>query len=447
MVLIAGGLKMKLSSIFSFFTKTYWKENIFGYFKHRDKCRDGRQNSQEMARVKNLAEMLSENIDRYSSTLKSKQFYEDILRKSEEELQDIHRLLPGYEEIIAKIRADIDYERSKRFCMGAKTSDYFFHQLKLTDLFRDYCMALIKKKSAEMKVSSIEQQCRSARLGHYFHSERNPEELARRIYDISLENNELFDRSRVYLSSAQNAVIDEILLKYTKTKRFSEFRSLNGEYKPENIKSSSDKRHDCHADDLEDKIESVQSYSKAKPVYKQLNSIFDYYRLDELIPDTSAFLLYSSNKLYSNNPRNESNNSSAGSIRQYIAEITKFVQYRNDKQNYSLKHIVALYNSSWIKSSDDAITVLKSAVSQGFYLNRYDSKIASDEMKSEMVRDYSLNISTSLKNIAKQLSSKYGMNVSEKTIRKYAKKQLEKQGILYGRKYGSKKILSINQAC
>jgi hypothetical protein len=105
---------------------------------------------------------------------------------------------------------------------------------------------------------------------------------------------------------------------------------------------------------------------------------------------------------------------------------------------------VKSYSSGWISSSEAAAAILKSAISQGYYLNRYDANIASSKMKAEMLDEYCLNTSTSLKKIAERISRKYKMNVSEKTIRAYSKKELGKNGEFFGRKNNCAKSMYLN---
>ena len=97
------------------------------------------------------------------------------------------------------------------------------------------------------------------------------------------------------------------------------------------------------------------------------------------------------------------------------------MQYRNENSAKGLKRVVKEYCSGWITSADDARTLLKSAMQQGFVLNRYDGSIASEAMKSEMLKEYCTNTKESLKKISEKLGKKYGMRVSAGTVRKYAR--------------------------
>ena len=78
----------------------------------------------------------------------------------------------------------------------------------------------------------------------------------------------------------------------------------------------------------------------------------------------------------------------------------------------------------WINNEKKAVKVIQYALNKGYKLNRYDNHIATTNMKSEIVKEYCTNYSKSLTQIAKNLSKKYNMNISESTIRKYARKKL-----------------------
>mgnify|MGYP000684071323 CR=1 FL=1 len=59
-----------------------------------------------------------------------------------------------------------------------------------------------------------------------------------------------------------------------------------------------------------------------------------------------------------------------------------------------------------------------------FYIPKYNANLATNAMKKEIVQSYCTDYRRSLKAIAKDLSEKYGMNVSESTMRRIARKEL-----------------------
>ncbi|MBN2458360.1 hypothetical protein JXB31_04485 [Candidatus Woesearchaeota archaeon] len=138
--------------------------------------------------------------------------------------------------------------------------------------------------------------------------------------------------------------------------------------------------------------------------------------------------------------------------------VASFIGYRNLNNRKSLERLVSEYNSIsdkehhngayhigcachvedayniggaccvegayHVSSVTDAIELLRVGMANGHYINRYDNNIAPDEMKDEIVREYCLNKDDSLSKIASEISRKYSMNISQKTIRKYARKAL-----------------------
>lgn len=58
------------------------------------------------------------------------------------------------------------------------------------------------------------------------------------------------------------------------------------------------------------------------------------------------------------------------------------------------------------------------------YIPKYDSNRASSRMRETIIKQYSTDYSRSLKAIANDISARYGMNVSESTMRRIARKEL-----------------------
>ncbi len=103
---------------------------------------------------------------------------------------------------------------------------------------------------------------------------------------------------------------------------------------------------------------------------------------------------------------------------------SSIISYINKNPHKSLDSIA----SSFYKNSASPEKKLKKAVlkslSDGFYIEKYNNALASDNMKKDIVKQYSTNYTISLKQIAENLSRKYNMHISESTIRKYARKEL-----------------------
>jgi hypothetical protein len=101
--------------------------------------------------------------------------------------------------------------------------------------------------------------------------------------------------------------------------------------------------------------------------------------------------------------------------------------------NDNLERIVNYYNTNPQRKSkranreldtDNYYQTLQQATTEGFYLERFNKNVATQEMYDELIKEYALNAQTSLKKIAKNLSKKYNINISSSTISKYARKAL-----------------------
>jgi hypothetical protein len=102
----------------------------------------------------------------------------------------------------------------------------------------------------------------------------------------------------------------------------------------------------------------------------------------------------------------------------------QFLEYRNTYSQKWLSTIVREAGIPGITNISEGYQALRTAMSQGHMVNRYDNDLATDAMREEMVREYCTNYSKSLKTIAHELSEKYHLRVSESTIRNYARKKL-----------------------
>jgi hypothetical protein len=102
----------------------------------------------------------------------------------------------------------------------------------------------------------------------------------------------------------------------------------------------------------------------------------------------------------------------------------RFFEYRNSHSQKRLSTIIREAAIPEITNTSEAYGALRTAMSEGHMVNRYDNDLASDTMRDEMVRAYCTDFSKSLKTIAEELSRKYHLHVSESTIRNYARNQL-----------------------
>lgn len=118
------------------------------------------------------------------------------------------------------------------------------------------------------------------------------------------------------------------------------------------------------------------------------------------------------------------NASSPATAAPYELDIARFIQCRNEYKHRGLDYIVHAAGIDWIKTRDDAMMTLRYSLNKGYTIDRYDRHVAPQEMRHEMVKEYALNYEKSLKTIARELSHKYHLHVSESTIRKYARREL-----------------------